>query len=315
MAVLNVIAMGGNSLIDPEVPPTVENQFALTAQAMGPVVDLIERGERVVITHGNGPQVGFMQLRVELARPVLHEVPLDSLVADTQGSLGYMIQMTLRALLEERGVDAEIVTIVTEIEVAPDDPDFDTPTKPIGKFYSQAEARELTDKHGWRMVEDAHRGYRRVVPSPKPIRIVQLPIIERLLDQGVVVITCGGGGIPVMRDERDHLRGIEGVIDKDRASALLGVELGAQRLLVTTAIDAVYRNFHEPDQEPVREATAAEIRAMTDQFPAGSMRPKMDAALDFLSGGGQEVFVCRPEDLLAALDRVTGTRIVPDPRG
>ena len=235
--------MGGNSLLDPALPPTVENQFAVTARAVIPIADLIQRGARLVLTHGNGPQVGFMQLRSEIARDQIHEVPLDSLVADSQGALGYMIQRQLREELRRRGVAAEIATVVTEVEVDPGDRVFSEPTKPIGKFYTREEAEGLKRTRGWDMIEDAHRGYRRVVPSPAPVAILQLEIIRRLVAQGVTPIPCGGGGIPVWHDSEGRLHGLEAVIDKDRSSALLAVGLGAKRLFITTAVDAVYRDF------------------------------------------------------------------------
>ncbi|TNF38141.1 MAG: carbamate kinase [Deltaproteobacteria bacterium] len=313
MSDVTVLALGGNSLIDPSQPPTVANQFALTAAAMGPVADLISAGERLVITHGNGPQVGFMLLRVELSKNVLHEVALDSLVADTQGALGYMIQRSLRELLHYRGRQDEVASVITEVFVDPEDPALAHPDKPIGKFYTAAEAAELADRHGWTMVEDAHRGHRRVVPSPEPRGIVQLETIRRLCDAGVTVIACGGGGIPVVEDPDGHTRGIEGVIDKDRASALLALELGAKRLLITTGIDYVYVDFHGPNERALRDVTLAEVEELdrAGHFAPGSMGPKMQAAVSFLRGGGQEVIVCRPELLADAIAGRTGTRIRP----
>lgn len=311
MSHITVLAMGGNSIIDPALPPTVNNQFALTSLAMVPVAELIAGGERLVLTHGNGPQVGFMLMRVELARGILHDVALDSLVADTQGALGYMIQRVLREELGRRRVAAEIASIVTEIVVAPDDPAFQHPDKPIGKFYTAEEAAQLEAQHGWKLVEDAHRGYRRVVVSPQPLEIVQLPTIRRLVEAGVVVIACGGGGIPIVNQADGQVRGVEGVIDKDRASALLAVQLGATRLLITTGVDYVYANFRQPDQRALRDTTAAELRALQarKQFPAGSMGPKVEAALYFVEHGGEEVIICRPEELIRALSGEVGTRI------
>jgi carbamate kinase len=309
-----VVAMGGNSLLDPELPPTVENQFAVTARAVRPIASLIARGERVVITHGNGPQVGFMQLRVELSQDQIHGVPLDSLVADSQGALGYMIERDLREELRRRGVTQEVAALVTEVEVDHLDRAFSEPTKPIGRFYSSAEAALLRRDRGWEMVEDSHRGYRRVVPSPAPRAIVQLPTIRRLVEAGVTVIACGGGGIPVERDGNGHIRGLEAVIDKDRASALLAVELGAQRLFITTGVEAIYRDFHTPRSAPIGRTTVAELKALAaaGQFPAGSMGPKVEAAIFFLERGGREVVVCRPEALEQAVDGLAGTHIVAE---
>lgn len=313
MSDVTVLALGGNSLIDASLPPTVVNQFALTAAAMVPVADLISAGERLVITHGNGPQVGFMLLRVELSKNVLHEVALDSLVADTQGALGYMIQRSLREELHHRGRRDEVAAIITEVFVDPEDPALSHPDKPIGQFYTAAEAAELTARHGWTMVEDAHRGHRRVVPSPAPKEIAQLETIRRLSEAGVAVIACGGGGIPVVQEPEGHTRGVEGVIDKDRVSALLALELGAKRLLITTGIDHVYVDFHGPNERALRDVTLAEIDAFASagHFAPGSMAPKMEAAARFLRGGGQEVIVSRPELLSDALAGRTGTRIRP----
>ena len=313
MSDVTVLALGGNSLIDPALPPTVSNQFALTAAAMVPIAELVAQGERLVLTHGNGPPVGFMLLRVELAKSVLHEVALDSLVADTQGAIGYMIQRSLREELHRRGLEREIASIVTEVVVDPHDRAFGEPDKPIGKFYSAEEAAELTARHGWQMVEDAHRGYRRVVASPSPTGIVQLDTIRRLAESGVIVIACGGGGIPVMEDAEGHLRGLEAVIDKDRASALLAIQLGAKRLLITTGIDHVYVDFRKPTQRALLDTTLGEIEALeaSGHFAPGSMRPKMEAAAYFLKNGGEEVIVCRPEGLSEAIAGRTGTRIRP----
>jgi carbamate kinase len=307
-----MIAMGGNSLLDPQLPPTVENQFAVTARAVVPIADLIARGEHLVLTHGNGPQVGFMQMRVELTKSQVHTVPLDSLVADSQGALGYMIQRDLREELRRRGVEAEVAAIVTEVEVDPHDRAFSEPTKPIGKFYSQAEADALRREHGWDMVEDSHRGWRRVVPSPSPITIVQLETIRRLVNAGVTTIACGGGGIPVTRDDAGHIRGLEAVIDKDRASALLAVQLGVKQLYITTGVDAIYRDYLVPERRTrLAEVTPAELRALADagQFPPGSMGPKVEAALYFLERGGEEAVICHPEALLEAFAGRAGTRI------
>jgi carbamate kinase len=303
--------MGGNSLLDPGLPPTVENQFAVTARAVQPIAALIERGEHLVLTHGNGPQVGFMQLRVELSKHQIHEVPLDSLVADSQGAIGYMIQRDLREELERRGVRAEVVTVVTEVEVDPDDRAFTEPTKPIGKFYSAEDAETLRAERGWDMVEDSHRGWRRVVASPSPRSIIQLDTIHRLVDAGVTVIACGGGGVPVMRGPDGRLRGLEAVIDKDRASALLAEDLGCRRMVITTGVDGVYRDYLTDRRTLLRECTTTELKqlAAAKQFPPGSMGPKVEAAVRFLERGGDEVIICRPEALADACCGNGGTII------
>ncbi|HUK64930.1 MAG TPA: carbamate kinase [Dongiaceae bacterium] len=306
-----LIAMGGNSLLDPHLPPTVENQFAVTRRAVEPIARLLARGLHLVLTHGNGPQVGFMQLRSEMAKSYVHEVPLDSLVADTQGAIGYMIQRDLREELRRHGIPREVATIVTEVEVDPGDRAFREPTKPVGKFYDAAEAARLHAERGWEMVEDAHRGWRRVVPSPAPVAIVQLDTIRRLVESGVTVIACGGGGIPVTRDPDGRIRGLEAVIDKDRASALLALRLGVRTLYITTGVDAVYRDYLSERRTPLARVSIAELRRMEaeGQFPAGSMGPKIEAALHFLENGGEQVVICHPDALVEACEGRAGTRI------
>ncbi len=308
---LTVLAMGGNSLIDPRGPLDVENQFVIAREAVRPVAELLARGAQLVITHGNGPQVGFMQLRSEIASTHLHQVPLDSLVADSQGSLGYMIQLALRETLTRRGASRPIATIVTEVEVDPHDPALANPTKPIGRFYSAAEADHLRRERGWQMIEDSQRGYRRVVPSPLPKRIVQLGIVRELVRAGVVVIACGGGGIPVVQDIPSRVQGIEAVIDKDHVSALLARGLHAPNLIITTGIDVIYKDFLSYNPRPLHCTDVAELRQMMaeGQFPPGSMGPKVQAAIDFLEGGGELAVICRPDAIQETLAGRAGTRI------
>lgn len=309
---ITVIAMGGNSLLDPKLPPTVANQFEVTRRAILPVAELMGQGHRFVITHGNGPQVGWMLLRSELARAEVHEVPLDSLVADSQGAIGYMLQRLLREELSQRQLDLPVATVVTEVEVDPNDAAFASPDKPVGLFYDESTARRHMAERGWCMREDAGRGWRRVVPSPRPVRIVELDVIRLLIDDGATVIACGGGGVPVMRDKGGHLRGVEAVIDKDHASALLGNALGAERLVITTGVDFVQVGFLTDHARELVETDPSELAAFKAQgeFAPGSMGPKIAAALDFMARGGREVIICRPESLLAALAGQTGTRIV-----
>ncbi|NOY26583.1 MAG: carbamate kinase [Oligoflexia bacterium] len=309
---INVVALGGNSLLDPSRPPTVANQFSHAQRSMGPVAELIQRGENLVLTHGNGPQVGFMVLRAELAAPEVHQVPLDSLVADTQGALGYMIQRVLRQELRRRGDKTDIVALVTEVDVDPKDPAFSRPTKPIGQFYSQAEAQKLAAQRGWQIIEDAGRGWRRVVPSPSPIDIVQIDVIRHLIDDGVVVVCCGGGGIPVFLDDHGHEVGVEAVIDKDRVSALLAVKLGAQRLFVTTGVEGIFVDYQTDRRRLLHTVTVDELDelAAQGQFPPGSMGPKVEAARTFLAAPTSiETVVCHPRDLVAAFDGHAGTRV------
>ncbi len=305
-----VAALGGNSLLDPKLATDVASQFKRTAEAMRPLAQRIAAGDHIVITHGNGPQVGYMLLRSELAAGKLHDVPLDSLVADSQGAIGYMIQRTLRAELEAHGEKREVVCVVTEVEVDPESAKA-PPTKPVGRFYSADEAAAVHRERGWIMVEDSGRGWRRVVVSPKPLSIVQLDTIKRLVEQGVTVIACGGGGIPVYHDSTGILRGIEGVVDKDRTSALLATALGAKRMVITTGVDAIYENFRSPDRVRLDDVDTDRLRELyaAGSFPPGSMGPKVEAALSFLEAGGQEVVICLPEDYARACDGRVGTRI------
>jgi carbamate kinase len=306
-----VVAIGGHSLLDPDLEPTVANQFAVTAAAMVPVADLLERGERLVLTHGNGPQVGFLQLRSEMARMALPEVPLDSLVADTQGAMGYMIERAPRAELRRRGLEHEVITVVTEVEVDHDDPAFDAPDKPIGPFYERAEAERLAELHGWQLTEDPRRGFRLVVASPQPRRIVQLPTIRKLVELDVTVICCGGGGIPVSREPDWRIRGEEAVIDKDRVSMQLAVLLGAARFVITTSVDHVYEGWLTDSPTPRPRLTVAEVRAMAaaGEFPPGSMAPKMEAVVGYLEAVDGQAIICLPGDLVDAIDGRAGTHI------
>jgi carbamate kinase len=306
-----VIAIGGHSLMSPDLPPTVANQFAVTQEAIKPIADLLERDHHLVLTHGNGPQVGFMQLRSEMARDTLPEVPLDSLVADSQGAMGYMIERALRSELRRRGHEGRVVTIVTEVEVDPDDPAFVSPNKPIGSFYDAEEAAALAAERGWELMVDPKRGVRRVVPSPPPQRIVQLATIEQLSELGITVICCGGGGIPISRSSDGQVIGQEAVIDKDRVSMLLAVRLGSPRLVITTSVDRVYRDFYSDSPVALSQMTGEEARALgaEEQFAPGSMAPKMEAAVDYLDAIDGEVIICLPEDLVAAIDGTAGTHI------
>ena len=310
-----VIAIGGHSLLDPDLPPTVANQFAVTRAAMKPIADLLEAGRHIVLTHGNGPQVGFMQLRSELARETVPEVPLDSLVADSQGAMGYMIERALRAELRRRGNQSRVVTIVTEVEVDPSDPAFEHPNKPIGRFYDLEEAQRLAAERGWELMEDPKRGVRRVVPSPPPLNIVQLPTIEQLSELGITVICCGGGGIPVSPGDDGRILGQEAVIDKDRVSMLLAVRLGSPQLVITTSVDKVYTDFYSDNPIAHDTITASDAKAFHEagQFAAGSMGPKIEAAIDYLAAVDGEAIICLPEDLVDALAGKAGTRIIRGP--
>lgn len=306
-----VIAIGGNALIKGKQHQTVPDQFATAAETCAHIADIVQQGWRVVITHGNGPQVGFILLRSELASHVLHTVPLDSCGADTQGALGYMIQQLLGNRFRKAGVEVPVTTVVTQVIVERDDPAFQNPTKPIGPFYDEEKARVQEREQGWAIVEDSGRGWRRVVPSPIPREIVELRAIKALLQGGFVVIGVGGGGIPVVRDGNGDLHGVEAVIDKDYASSLLASDIDADVFLISTAVDKVYLNYGQPDQVPLDHMTVDEAKRYLEEghFPLGSMGPKIEAVIQFLEGGGKEALITSPENLARALREETGTRI------
>jgi len=312
MAKVAVVAIGGNSLIKDEDHQTVPDQFAATRETCIHIADMIERGWEVVITHGNGPQVGFILMRSELASRVLHAVPLDSCGADTQGALGYMIQQSLGNEFEKRRIQKPIVTVVTQVVVDKDDSAFENPSKPIGPFYDEARAKRYRDEEGWRIMEDAGRGWRRVVPSPIPMRIVEQEAIKALIGLGFVVIGVGGGGIPVV-EEDGSLRGVEAVIDKDYASGLLATGIKADLFLISTAVEKVALNYGKPNQIDLARMTLSEAKNYLQEghFPPGSMGPKIKAVIKFLEEGGEEALITSPENLARALRGEMGTRITP----
>jgi carbamate kinase len=308
-----VVAIGGNSLIKDDKHMSVPDQYAAVVETARHIADLIERGFRVVITHGNGPQVGFILLRSEHSRGLLHEVPLDSIGADTQGAIGYQIQQALGNEFRRRGLDKLCATIVTQTLVARDDPAFQKPSKPIGQFYKKEEAEDRMRVEKWTMVEDAGRGWRRVVASPKPLQIVEAGAIRRLVEAGLIVVAVGGGGIPVVQDEQGKLRGAPAVIDKDLASAVLAREIAADLLVISTAVEKVCLNFGKPDEKRLDRMTVAEAKQHIREghFKPGSMLPKVQACIQFLEAGGSEALITCPEALPAALEGKTGTRIAP----
>lgn len=306
-----VLAIGGNSLIKDAQHMSVPDQYAVVVETCRYVTDLLERHYRIVITHGNGPQVGFILLRSEHSRGLLHQVPLDSIVADTQGALGYQIQQALENEFRRRGLKKAVATVVTQTLVDRHDPAFSKPTKPIGQFYTQAEAEDRMRVEKWVMAEDAGRGWRRVVASPKPVRIIESEVVRHLVKDGYVVIAVGGGGIPVIADDQGLLSGVAAVIDKDLASAVLAHQIGADILVVSTAIEKVWLNFGQPNQRPLDSLTAAEAKQYIAEghFHPGSMLPKIQACLQFLEAGGRAALITSPASLSAALDGHSGTWI------
>jgi carbamate kinase len=310
---LVVIAIGGNSLIKDEQHRTVLDQYKAVGETARHIVPIVRAGYRVVVTHGNGPQVGFILLRSDLAREVLHQVPLANCVADTQGAIGYQIAQSLQNELHLQGVDKDVAAIVTQVVVDHEDPGFNHPDKPIGPFMTENEAQERADQDGWAVGEDAGRGWRRLVPAPSPLEIVELNSIRALLDQGKLVIAVGGGGIPVVRQPDGTLAGRDAVVDKDAASCVLACELGASVLIKSTSVDKVSLNFKTPQQLDIDLMNVAECRRYLDEghFAPGSMQPKIEAALAFLEQGGERVIITQPHHLEKALHGIYGTHIVP----
>lgn len=313
MGKLAVVAVGGNSLIKDKNHQTIPDQFAAGAESMGHIVGMIEAGWDVVITHGNGPQVGFILRRAEMALHELHPVPLDYCGADTQGAIGYMFQMALHNEFLRRGMKRSAATVVTQVLVDRNDPAFSAPSKPIGSFMDESTASQRRSESGWSVVEDAGRGWRRVVASPLPKRIIEEDAIRALIQKGFVVISTGGGGIPVVADEKGNLSGVEAVIDKDFAGSLLASSLKADLFLISTAVEKVALNFNKPDQEWLDQMSLGEARQRLQEghFAKGSMGPKIEAIIKYLDQGGKEALITNPENIQRALEGKTGTRIVP----
>jgi carbamate kinase len=311
MSRLAVVAIGGNSITKAGQRGTIPEQFENATETSRHIAGMIEKGWDVVITHGNGPQVGNILLRAEMASSVLPNLPLDTCGADSQGSMGYMLQQVLGTELGKRGIDKEVVSVVTQVVVDWNDPAFQNPSKPIGPFYTLEEAERRRDDDGWDIVEDANRGWRRVVASPIPQRVVEARSIKALLKAGSVVIAVGGGGIPVV-EGKTGLSGVEAVIDKDHASRLLANDIGAELLVVSTDVERVVLNFGTTEEIPLKMMTVAEAKKYLDEghFPAGSMGPKVRAGIAFIEGGGKEVIITNPESIESALEKKTGTRIV-----
>jgi carbamate kinase len=307
-----VIAIGGNSLIKDRTHQTVRDQYIAAQETCHHIASMIEDGWDVAIGHGNGPQVGFILRRSVDAAHVVQVVPLDVCGADSQGAIGYALQQNLDNDLRRKGLARPVVTLITQVEVAADDPAFTHPSKPIGSFMSEEQAKLRREKDGWDVIEDANRGWRRVVSSPKPIRIVELDAVKAVLAARAVVITVGGGGIPVVADANGDLHGVAAVIDKDLASSLLASLLGAELFLISTAVEKVSLNFGKPDQSEVDHLTLSQVKGYLEQgthFAPGSMKPKMEAVVGYLERGGKEAVITNPENMERALAGQTGTRI------
>ncbi len=305
-----LVAVGGNSLIRAGQRGTIGEQVENARVTASHIADLAALGYGLVVTHGNGPQVGSQLLRSEAGSSQTYTQPLDVCVAATQGELGYILQNALRSELRHRGIRMPVAAVVTQVRVERLDPAFDNPTKPVGPFYHREDAEERRDKLGWHIAEDAARGYRRVVPWPRPDEIMEIEAIRRCVLHNIIVIAVGGGGIPVVAED-GRLTGVEAVIDKDMSSALLAAELGLKTMTISTAVDFVYLDYRRPGQTPIREMTAGEAAGYlrADRFPAGSMRPKIESAVEFLERGGEEVIITDPPHLVEAMKGTCGTHI------
>jgi carbamate kinase len=308
-----LLAIGGNSLIRAGEKGSIAEQVANAGRTAVEIVGLCRAGYRIVLTHGNGPQVGAALLRSERGASQVPGHSLDVCDASTQGEIGYILQQALESELKVAGLHIPVVTVVTQSVVSADDPAMQHPTKPIGPFYSRADAEVRKRQFGWQIVEDASRGYRRVVPSPEPIEIVELEVIHDLVENGVLVIACGGGGIPVIWKD-GKLQGVEAVIDKDRASALLASQLGIELFVISTDTDYVYLDYKKPAQRPLKQVAAIELRQYLEagHFPPGNMGPKIESVLRFLDTGGKEAIITSCENLRNAVAGSAGTHVFAD---
>lgn len=310
---LAVIALGGNAIIPHGDGGAFGSQFKNTEKSMGPVADLLEAGYNLILTHGNGPQVGALMLQSELAKEQVAEIPLNVADAMTCGSMGYMIEQSLTNAMAHRGIRREAVTIPAQIVVDPEDPAMKAPSKPIGPFYDKAEAESLAAEKGWVVKEDSNRGYRRYVPSPYPVEVVERDVVLHLIESGYVVITGGGGGIPVTRRQDGSLVGVDAVIDKDLASMKIGLEVGAQLLVIITGVPKVTLHFGTPEERPLDRITVGEARRYVEEghFPAGSMGPKIRAAIEFVEANPRnKVIITDVESVADAVEGREGTWII-----
>jgi len=316
VSTLAVVAIGGNSLIRDNAHESVEDQYQAVVETAKHIVGMIEQGYEVIVTHGNGPQVGFILRRSEIAKDVaaMHQVPLVSCGADTQGAIGYQIQQAMDNEFKKRGMEKTAVTVVTQVVVSENDPAFQKPTKPIGSFYTKEQAEEIKKSNpSWVMIEDAGRGYRRMVASPLPQEIVEKNVINKLVRDGYCVISVGGGGIPVVKSEDGSLHGVDAVIDKDFATSLLAADIKADVLIISTGVPTVYLNYGKPNEKALDKVTLAELKQYVaeNHFAPGSMLPKIQAVISFLENGGKEAIITNPESLEEAVAGKTGTHIYP----
>jgi len=308
-----VLAIGGNSLIKDEEHETVQDQYAECVETCKHIVKLLKMGNKIVITHGNGPQVGFILRRCELARDDLHMVPIDSCVADTQGAIGYNIQMALRNEMLKNDLPPNVVTVVTQVVVDANDPSLKKPTKPIGYFMTEKTAKLRQEEEGWDIVQDAGRGFRRVVPSPIPIEIIELRAINALLEKNMAVVAGGGGGIPVVDEKEGFLKGVEAVIDKDLTACLLAKKLKANLFVISTAVERVCVNYGQPNEKALDIITLKQAKKLIKEghFAEGSMLPKVKAMVDYIETTGNTGIITDPEHLEIALKGKAGTKFIP----
>ena len=314
---LALIAFGGNAMLGSGEKGTAKEQYRNAKKAASLMVDIVNKGYELIIVHGNGPQVGNVLLQMEGSATTVPPFPLDVCDAMTEGSMGYMLEKAILNELRKQSIDKEVVTLLTQVIVDRDDKAFDNPTKPIGPFYNKFRAGQLVKENHWTMVEDAGRGFRRVVPSPKPIDIVPKRAIRAMVEKGIIVVAAGGGGIPVFLDSSGYVEGVEAVIDKDFASSLISKEAGVDLFIILTGVDRVVENFGKPDAVPLKviDIDKAEKMLEDGQFPPGSMGPKISASIDYIKNGGSEVLITSAEKLRAALIGRSGTRIVKDLEG
>jgi carbamate kinase len=308
-----VVALGGNAILKHKEKGTAEEQFANVREACTHLAELVKEHHHLLITHGNGPQVGDILLQNELSRDTLPPMPLDVCGAESQGMIGYMLQQSLDNMLRSSGMRVPVVTILTQTLVARDDPAFSSPSKPVGPFYTALEASALRKERGWKIINDSGRGFRRVVPSPRPVSILEGKTIKHASDSGAIVITAGGGGIPVIEDEEGYLQGVEAVIDKDHSAALLATLVDAEILLILTDVEKVALNFGKADQQDLNHLNVQEATRYLEegQFPPGSMGPKVEAAIEFLKAGGKKAIITSLDLKTEALQGRAGTTISP----